>query len=177
MLGSAVDPSFLTSFPTFDVVVSTTEDIGNYLAHSSDTLALPKLTSSHTAAENNKLLVLFTSGRTKYSLTLFDYRDSFHAIVLRPTTLYGYSGSYYVPFFILAQQAKDSGSKMLTLSGFLNSLLHGTNVDDVAAAYPSLASAPRSSSIVNQVFNIPSYRYETLKEIDDAIEKSYRIKV
>lgn len=112
----------------------------------------------------------------KYALTLFGHSADFDAIVLRPTTLYGYSGSYYAPFFVLAQQALDSGSGILKLNGHPNSILHGTHVSDVASAYLSLACAPRAA-VVGQVFNIASQRYETLHKIGDAVAKSYGLEV
>jgi nucleoside-diphosphate-sugar epimerase len=205
VIGSATDPSFLSTLPAFDVVVSTTEDINNYLPHFNDTVSLLKIIAKRA---NKKLLVLFTSGckdygttakhgeaglaphteenppnppklvanRTKHSITIFDHKDEFDAVLLRPTTLYGYSGSYYAPFFIMAQQARSSGTGTLTINGHPNAILHGTHVDDVAAAYLAIALAPRAE-VAGQTYNISSHRYETLEEIRDVMEKSYGVKI
>lgn len=118
----------------------------------------------------------FVAKRTEHSLTIFDHGEDFEAILLRPTTLYGRSGSFYAPFFAMAEQVKAAGNGVLTLAAYPNAVLHGAHVDDVAAAYVTLASAPRVD-VAGQIYNISGRRYETLKEIVEAIEKSYGLQV
>jgi len=114
--------------------------------------------------------------RMKNSLTIFSHREEFDAVLTRPTTFYGRTGTYYGPIFTLAQQAKDAGLSELTLPSVPGSIMHGTHGDDVASAYVAIATSPRES-VTGEVFNISSCRYETAGEVGAAIEKSYGLKV
>lgn len=114
--------------------------------------------------------------RTTNSLTLFDHNKDFDAVLTRPTTFYGRTGTYYAPIFTLAQQAKDAGLTELTLPSDPRSIMHGTHGDDVAFAYVSIATSPRAV-VTGQIFNISSHRYETAGEVGAQIEKSYGLKV
>ncbi|KEF60119.1 uncharacterized protein A1O9_04969 [Exophiala aquamarina CBS 119918] len=114
--------------------------------------------------------------RTKHSLTIFSHSEDFDAVLTRPTTFYGRTGTYYGPIFTLAQQAKDDGLTELVLPSDPRSIMHGTHGDDVASAYVAIATSPRDR-VVGQVFNISSHRYETAREVAAAIEKSYGLKV
>jgi len=209
ILGSAANPSFISSLPAIDVIVSCSEDIHNYEPHFQDVLSMIKQISQASRAQGGtKPLVIFSSGCKDYGTTLRDgepglaphtedsplnppallarraecalsmlsYTEDFDAVVTRPTTLFGRSGSYYSFFFLLAEQAKTKTDGVLTLNSTPDAILHGTHVDDVAAAYVALASAPRDV-VTGQVYNISSRRYETLGEIVPVVENSHKIKV
>lgn len=107
---------------------------------------------------------------------LLAHGADFDCVVTRPTTLFGLSGSYYSHFFVLAARAKAEWNGVLELPANPNSILHGAHVDDVAAAYLSLAMAPRDV-VRGQSYNISGHRYETLAEIVPHIEESHGIKV
>ncbi|KAK5940934.1 hypothetical protein PMZ80_006211 [Knufia obscura] len=113
--------------------------------------------------------------RTEMSSTVFDYKDSFDAVLTRPTTFYGSSGTFYAPLFTMAQQAAHTTSTLI-LHANPKSIMHGTHVNDVASAYVAIASASRKE-VTGHVFNISSHRYETAAEVAAAVEKSYDIKV
>lgn len=114
--------------------------------------------------------------RTQCALSMFEHTNEFDAVVTRPTTIYGRSGSWYSVFFMLAEQAKASGDNVLTLYSTPNAILHGTHVDDVGSAYVAIASAPRQV-VAGQTYNISAHSYETLEEIAPAVEKSHGVKV
>ncbi|KAK5045868.1 hypothetical protein LTR84_008961 [Exophiala bonariae] len=114
--------------------------------------------------------------RTKHSQRIFDHSADFDAVLTRPTTFYGRTGTYYAPIFTLAQQAVDAGLAELTLPSDPRSVMHGTHGDDVAAAYVAIATSERAV-VTGQVFNISSHRYETAAEVGREIEKSYGLKV
>ncbi|KAH0829523.1 hypothetical protein AYO21_10378 [Fonsecaea monophora] len=114
--------------------------------------------------------------RTKAALSVFDHAEEFDAVVFRPTTFYGRSGSLYSPFFTLAEQAAETPERVLTLATTPNSVLHGTHVDDVASAYVAVAQSPREA-VAGQVFNVSNKMYETIGDIAAVVEKSYNIKV
>ncbi|KIV94695.1 hypothetical protein PV10_02435 [Exophiala mesophila] len=115
--------------------------------------------------------------RTEAAIDMLQGHGSdFDCVVTRPTTLFGLSGSFYSHFFVLASKAKTENDGVLELPANPNSVLHGTHVEDVAAAYFSLATAPREV-VRGQSYNISGHRYETLEEIVPAIDKSHGIKV
>ncbi|CAI7570470.1 unnamed protein product [Penicillium palitans] len=80
---------------------------------------------------------------------IFEYPHAFDAVILRPTTVFGRSGSYYGPFFELAQLAKETATPLI-LPADPRSIVHGTHVDDCANA-----------------------RYETLDEIAEVLVEEY----
>lgn len=114
--------------------------------------------------------------RCNGALEMTKFTDDFDCVVTRPTTLYGRSSSYYSYIFLLAEQAKTKSHGIMKIASTPNSILHGTHVDDVAAAYLAIAEAPRHV-VAGQAYNISSHRYETLKEIVPAIERSHGVKV
>lgn len=93
----------------------------------------------------------------------FQCSHAFDAVLLRPTTLFGRSGSYYGLFFELAQHAKDTRIPLI-LPAHPKSIVHGTHVDDCANAYISIADFDRAQ-VTGQCYNVSSRRYETLDEI------------
>jgi nucleoside-diphosphate-sugar epimerase len=115
--------------------------------------------------------------RTNAALDMLtNHADDFDCVVTRPTTLYGRSGSYYSYFFSLCERAKEESDGVLELPADANAILHGTHIDDVAAAYLAIATAPHER-VAGQSYNISGHRYETLAEILPVMEKSHGIKV
>lgn len=210
ILGSASDKAFVersahqTRF-VFDVIVSCTEQILDYIPHYNDTVALLRALAQASNKVGVRPLVLFTSGCKDYGVTgldgsedlephteeaplnappmlvprathtvkIFDHADLFDAVVIRPTTLYGLSGSFYGIFFDIAAKAADKG--VLELTADPKSIMHGTHVDDCAEAYVAIAEADRST-VKGQCYNISGRRYETLEEVANALVEEYKIR-
>lgn len=114
------------------------------------------------------------AARTECSLQLFNNTDTFQAVLVRPSNLFGRSSSYYQNFFVVARQAAEEG-KRLTMEAPPNNAVQGLHVDDCADAYVAIASHPRPDEVCGQVFNISSHRYETVDEIARALVKEYNI--
>ncbi|CAM1503568.1 Fc.00g011590.m01.CDS01 [Cosmosporella sp. VM-42] len=111
--------------------------------------------------------------RTTNCLKVFDYADLFDAAVIRPTSVFGYSSSYYGPMLDYVAAEAKKGTKTLTIPGDPNSIMHATHVDDCAEAYLSLAEHPDRAAISGQAFNISGHRYETLQEVASSLVKEY----
>lgn len=112
--------------------------------------------------------------RTKNCPKVSDHKDLFDAVVVRPTCVFGYcSSSYYGPILDYAASEKAKGIDALTIPGNPNSIMLATHVDDCAEAYLSLAEFSDTAALANSLFNISSYRYETLSEIADALAIEY----
>ncbi len=209
VLGSVGDPEFVKRLQsqkrTFDVIVSTTEQIHDYLPHYNDTIALIRAISQASNNAGVRPLVLFTSGCKDYGMTsldgadslsphteqspikpppfaihratyapkIFDHNDLFDAVLLRPTTVYGLSSSFYGSLLDMAAKAVEKG--VLELSASPKSILHGTHVDDCAEAYVAIAIHLDRSAVKGQCYNISGRRYETLNEIAEALVKEYKI--
>ena len=210
ILGSASDKAFVersanqTRF-VFDVIVSCTEQILDYVPHYNDTLALLRALAEASNKVGIRPLIMFTSGckdygttgldgseglsphteesqlngppvvapRAAHAIKVFDHTDLFDAVVIRPTTLYGFSGSFYGPIFDVAANAAEKG--VMELPADPKSIMHGTHVDDCAEAYVAIAEAERSV-VKGQCYNISGRRYETLEEVANALVEDYKIK-
>ncbi|KAL8972936.1 MAG: hypothetical protein Q9197_002568 [Variospora fuerteventurae] len=121
-------------------------------------------------------------------------------VVVRASSLCGYSGSYYGA--ALEYAAAFAGSKkyneyeyeakVLKFTADANTIMHGVHVDDCADAYVALAGTAlfdmgtsldegsgndtpksRRAAIAGQVFNISGRRYETLTEVGAALAAEY----
>lgn len=114
----------------------------------------------------------FVVDRAEYAVKIFDHADLFDAVLLRPTTLYGLSSSFYGPIFDIAAKAAEKG--VLDLTADPNSIMHGTHVEDCADAYVAIAEA-RRDVVKGQCYNISSHRHETLSEVADALVREYKI--
>lgn len=99
--------------------------------------------------------------------------DSYDAIVLRPTIVYGHSSSHYGPLFDLA--AKSEG--VLKLIADPDAIMHSLHVDDCAEAYVMLAEYPDRAKVSQQAYNISNSKYETAQDIGEALAKSYGLKL
>lgn len=151
------------------IFTSGCKDYGTTLRHGD-----PGLTPHTEDSPLNPPALLAT--RTRRALSMFEHAADFDAVVTRPTTVFGRSGSWYAVFFLLAERARASGQAVLTLYSTANAILHGTHVDDVGSAYVAIAEAPRHV-VAGQVYNISARAYETLAEIAVAVEKSHGVKV
>ncbi|OQE36982.1 hypothetical protein PENCOP_c011G04799 [Penicillium coprophilum] len=198
-------PALLTQQKTFNVIVSTTENVGNFKSHFKDIVSMLLAVSESSNASGVRPLVMFTSGCKDYGMTgrddseglaphteaspldppstiadrcftspkIFQYSHAFDAVLLRPTTVFGRSSSYYGPFFELAQHAKYTSTPLI-LPAHPKSIVHGAHVDDCANAYVSIAEFDRTR-IAGQCYNISSNRYETLDEIAQVLVEEYNL--
>lgn len=114
------------------------------------------------------------AARAAHAVKLFDHKDLFDAVVLRPSTLYGGSASFYGPIFDKAAKAAENG--VLELTADPKSIMHGTHVDDCAEAYVAIAEHADRKTVKGQCYNISGGRYETLGEVADALVEEYKIK-
>lgn len=198
-------PALLERQMTFDAIISTTEDLGSFETHFQSILHLVQTLVESSRCAGAKPLAIFTFGCKDYGMTLcadqpglvpstedsalnppaalrlrtsitpkaFNYAVEFDAVIVRPTTIYGRSGSYYGSFFELAAAAAQANAP-LRLHSHAMSIVHGTHVDDVAEAYLCIVQAERQA-VQGQRFNISSHRYETLREVADALAAEYGI--
>lgn len=190
-----------------DVIVSTTEDLRDYVAHYNNTIALLRTISSKSAASGVVPLVIFTSGvkdygpgphfandprlaphteesplnppsrlafRTEHSMKIFDHKDAFSPVLVRPTNVHGRSSSFAGIFFELARKAADAGEPLL-LPSHPEGIFHCMHVDDCGDAYVAIASHPARGEVEGQVFNISAGRYETVDEVARALASEYGI--
>ncbi|KAL7904770.1 hypothetical protein GGI35DRAFT_462631 [Trichoderma velutinum] len=97
----------------------------------------------------------------------FNHAANFHAILARPTLIYGRSASWYGT--ILHQAAT---GKQMVLYGSEDVVYHGVHVDDVAEAYFLLATNVGSRGH-GELYNIANDDYETLGAIAEAVSKEY----
>ena len=210
ILGSASDHAFVersakqTKF-VFDVIVSCTEDVLDYVTHFHDTVELLRALARASNNGGVRPLVIFTSGCKDYGMTgldgeegllphteesplnappllaarashavkIFDQKDLFDAVVIRPTTLYGLSSSFYGPIFGKAAKAAEKG--VLELTADPKSIMHGTHVDDCAEAYVAIAEHTDRDVVKGQCYNVSGHRYETLEEVSNALVEDYKI--
>jgi nucleoside-diphosphate-sugar epimerase len=116
--------------------------------------------------------------RTRSAASLLDDANSlpFDVVVLRPTNVYGYGSSYYGPLFAWAESAKNDGG-VLQVAADPNTIMHSAHIDDCALAYLKLAEYPRRDEIKGQAFNISNSRYETTRDVCEALAKSYGLSV
>lgn len=208
VLGSAGDKEFVSRLAkqdrTFHVIVSTTEQIMDYVPHYNDSINLLRAVAIASNRNGVRPLVMFTSGCKDYGMTglhgseglephteesplnpppfavdrafnaikIHDHMDLFDGVLLRPTTLYGLSSSFYGPIFDTAARAAEKG--VLELTADPKSIMHGTHVDDCAEAYVAIAEADRDM-VKGQCYNISGHRYETLEEVANALVGEYKI--
>lgn len=110
--------------------------------------------------------------RASHAVKVFDHTDLFDAVLLRPTSVYGYSSSYYGQIFDLAAKAAEKG--VLEIAADPRTIMHATHVDDCAEAYVAIAEADREV-VKGQCYNISGDRYETLEEVANGLIKEYNI--
>ena len=115
----------------------------------------------------------FAMQRATHAVKIFDHDDLFDAVLLRPTTVYGLSGSFYGPLLQMTAEAADKG--VLELTADPRSIMHGTHVDDCAEAYVAIASHIDRNVVKGRCYNISGHRYETLSEVANALVNEYKI--
>lgn len=116
----------------------------------------------------------FAQNRARLSNTIFNHVDVFDPVLLRPTTVYGLTSSYYSDAFVRAETASQQNTSLIIPSR-KDSIMHGCHVDDCAEAYVCLAEHPNRSDITGQSFNISASEYETAGDVATAIAKQYGI--
>lgn len=114
--------------------------------------------------------------RTDNCPKIFDHADLFDAVLLRPTSVYGLSSSYYGSLFDFAEAESLRGEKELIIPALEENVMHALHVDDCANAYVQLAEYSDRTAIASQVFNISSSRYETTAEVCKALAIEYGFK-
>lgn len=115
----------------------------------------------------------FLKLRAENCARILEHGDAFDATLIRPSNLYGLSGSTYGYFFHLANKALKSG--VLELPSHPKTILHSLHVDDCAEAFVALASPQNRDKAKGSLFNIAGSRYETLEEIGETLVKEYGI--
>ncbi|KAF4120816.1 Nucleoside-diphosphate-sugar epimerase [Geosmithia morbida] len=111
--------------------------------------------------------------RAQTSRRIYEHADVLDGVLLRPTSVYGYSSSYYATLMDYADDQRGSGAHVLPLPVDPETPMHALHVDDCAEAYVALAEHGDRSAVADQTFNISSYRYETAREIGEALAKGY----
>ncbi|KAB8067128.1 hypothetical protein BDV29DRAFT_200701 [Aspergillus leporis] len=193
--------------PTLDAIISTTENINDYIPHYNSTVHLLRTLSTSSTTNGVRPIVIFSSGckdygigphydgeaglaphteesplnppdllapRTHYALKIFDHKDAFSPVVVRPTNVHGRSASYYRGFFEVASQSAETNQPLL-LPVLPRSICHALHVDDCGDAYIAIAAHPRREEVEGQVFNISAQNYETIDEIARALVVEYGI--
>ena len=209
VLGSAGDPGFVQRLQdqerTFDVVVSTTEQLLDYIPHYNDTITLLRALSTASNKAGIRPLVLFTSGCKDYGTTSLDGDSSLsphtedsplnappfaidranHAIkVFDHTDLFDAVLLRPTTLYGLGSSfygslfdvaAEASKKGVLNLTAGPRTILHGTHVDDCAEAYVAIATHADRNVVKGQCYNISGRQYETLDKIANALIKEYKI--
>ncbi|KAH7126120.1 hypothetical protein EDB81DRAFT_810436 [Dactylonectria macrodidyma] len=111
--------------------------------------------------------------RQESCMTIFDHPKLFDAVLLRPTCVFGLSSSYYGAMFDFVADEAATGAKTLRVPNNPDSIMHATHVDDCAESYLALAQYKDRKAIAGQAFNISSHRYETTREVTEALAKEY----
>lgn len=208
ILGSPADLTFLErlrlSTKTFDVIVSTTEQLFDYVPHYNDIISLLRTLSKTSNDSGVRPLVLFTSGCKDYGTTdlhgspnLSPHTES---SPLQPQPMLFYRAANAVKIFdhsdlfdavllrptplygfsssyygpLFDVATRAAEGGILELPSNPRSILHGAHVDDCAEAYVAIAEHPQV--VKGQCYNISGHRYETLEEVTKALVKEYDIR-
>ncbi|MCJ1248118.1 hypothetical protein MMC30_005333 [Trapelia coarctata] len=208
ILGSPANITFLESlYPytkTFDVIVSTTEQVFDYVPHYNDVISFLRTLSTTSNASGVRPLVLFTSGCKDYGTTdlhgspnLSPHTES---SPLRPQPVLVNRATNAVKIFdhsdlfdavllrptplygfsssyygpLFDMAAKAAKEGILELPMNPRGILHGAHVDDCAEAYVAIAEHPHV--VKGQCYNVSGYRYETLEDVAKALVKEYHIR-
>jgi nucleoside-diphosphate-sugar epimerase len=112
--------------------------------------------------------------RTDMSLeALAELRDAVDAVLLRPPTVYGYTSGYYGPLLDYAAAERAAGARALRVRGDPNAIMHAMHIDDCGEGFVALAEHRDRAALAGQSFNLASYRYETAREVADAVAAEY----
>lgn len=116
----------------------------------------------------------FVADRARTAVKIFDHKDAFAPVLVRPTNIYGRSSSYYRVFFDVAATAAAADQPLLMTSAG-NTITHALHLDDCGEAYVALAEHPRREEVEGEIFNMSSRRYETLDELAQALAAEFQI--
>ena len=116
----------------------------------------------------------FAVDRATYAVKIFEHKEFFDAAVLYPTNVYGLASSFYGGFFRLAKEGKGKG--VWVLNEHPKTILHAMHVDDCGDAYVALAGDEARREVGGACFNISSHRFETSREISEALAQEYGIR-
>ncbi|KAL5088712.1 hypothetical protein Trisim1_006398 [Trichoderma cf. simile WF8] len=115
----------------------------------------------------------FLRQRTENCTRIFDYSDIFDAVLLRPTSVFGRSGSYYGAMFSWVATEAVAENDTLKIPANPDNIMHATHVDDCGTAYLAIAEHANRGAVDGKIFNISGYRYETVREVGEALAKEY----
>lgn len=118
----------------------------------------------------------FLRQRTENCLHIFDHGKTFDAVLLRPTSVFGRSSSYYGAMLSWVATEAAVQANTLRIPTNPDNIMHATHVDDCGTAYLAIAEHANRSAIVGKSFNISAYRYETAREMGEALAKEYGFK-
>lgn len=145
------------------------KDYGTMTQKHGDPALAPHTEESPLAPASTSAVVV---SRCTFGARLLDKAETpYDAVVLRPTIVFGLSSSYYGSLFDLAERSRD----VLTIFSDPDAIMHSCHVDDCADAYVALAENPDRRAIANQAYNISNQRYETAREIGEALARSYQL--
>ncbi|KAF1351989.1 hypothetical protein BDV97DRAFT_136262 [Delphinella strobiligena] len=113
----------------------------------------------------------FLRVRTENAVGVLNHTDLFDGTLTFPSTRYELTNSHYKTLFEAAEAAAAEGG-VLQFPADENSIMHGTHVSEIADACLADAEAPREV-VTGQGYNISGRRYETLREIGDALAAEY----
>jgi nucleoside-diphosphate-sugar epimerase len=111
--------------------------------------------------------------RIQTSLAIFKHKDVLDGVVLRPTSVYGYSSSYYGTLMDYAAAEAAKCEPALRIPVNPNVPMHATHIDDCAEAYVALAEHDDRAAVAGRALNISAHRYETVHEVCDALAAEY----
>ena len=167
MLDKAVSRSEAAGHRPLVIFSSGCKDYGAMTQKHGDPALAPHTEASPLAPSAGSAVV---GSRCAFGARLLDKTETpYDAVVLRPTVVYGLSSSLYGALFDLAARSRD----VLTIVGDPDAVMHSCHVDDCADAYVALAGHPDRRAIANQAYNISNQRYETAREIGEALARSY----
>ncbi|KAL4816694.1 hypothetical protein BDW67DRAFT_175317 [Aspergillus spinulosporus] len=166
---------------TLDAIVSTTENLDEYITHYKNTVQRLRILSLSSGRDRD--LKPHTeesplnppdleSNRANMSLEIFENSDAFAPVLIRPTNIYGRSASYYRGIFEVAALAKTQ-SLPLQIPVPPASICHALHVDDCGDAYVALAAPPRRTETEGEIFKIYGREYETVDQIARALVAEY----
>lgn len=120
--------------------------------------------------------------RAETSQRIFEHAELLDAVLLRPTSVYGYSSSYYAALMDYAREQSEQNKSrsgetrenVLRFPGVDPRVpMHAMHVDDCAESYVALAEHADRAAVAGQVFNQSGYRYETGREVGEALARAY----
>lgn len=116
----------------------------------------------------------FAKLRAEYALKIFEHKDAFLPVLVRPTNVHGKSSSYYGIFFEVANKAAEA-DKPLVIPSRPDGICHSMHVDDCGDAYVAIASHTNQNLVSGETFNISARKYETVLQLGESLVSEYGI--